>query len=215
MISVDEVESGKFLLIGTKYGLIKKSPLEEYQNIRKDGLIAINLREDDEVVGVQLTEGNREILMATHKGMCIRFKESDVRPMGRATMGVKGIDLSEDDYVIDMVLVSGQEDVLAISENGFGKRTSIDEYRVQNRGGRGIITMKTNEKTGNLVALKMVAEDDDLMIINSEGIIIRIGVKDISTLGRNTQGVMLMRVEEGNTVISVAKTEKDDDDSDL
>ena len=126
--------------------------------------------------------------MATHKGMCIRFKESDVRPMGRATMGVKGIDLSEDDYVIDMVLVSGQEDVLAISENGFGKRTSIDEYRVQNRGGRGIITMKTNEKTGNLVALKMVAEDDDLMIINSEGIIIRIGVKDISTLGRNTQG---------------------------
>jgi len=135
--------------------------------------------------------------------------------MGRATMGVKGIDLSEDDYVIDMVLVSGQEEVLAISENGFGKRTSIDEYRVQNRGGRGIITMKTNEKTGNLVALKMVAEDDDLMIINSEGIIIRIGVKDISTLGRNTQGVMLMRVEEGNTVISVAKTEKDDDDSDL
>lgn len=215
VISVDEVESGKFLLIGTKYGLIKKSPLEEYQNIRKDGLIAINLREDDEVVGVQLTEGNREILMATHKGMCIRFKESDVRPMGRATMGVKGIDLSEDDYVIDMVLVSGQEDVLAISENGFGKRTSIDEYRVQNRGGRGIITMKTNEKTGNLVALKMVAEDDDLMIINSEGIIIRIGVKDISTLGRNTQGVMLMRVEEGNTVISVAKAEKDDDDSDL
>ena len=138
VISVDEEESGKFLVIGTRNGLVKKSPLEEYQNIRKGGLIAINLREDDEVVGVQLTDGNREILMATHKGMSIRFKESDARPMGRATTGVKGIELSEDDYVIGMVLVSGQDEVLAISENGFGKRTPIDEYRVQNRGGRGL-----------------------------------------------------------------------------
>lgn len=212
VIPVDEFESGKFLVIGTKNGLVKKSPLEEYENIRRGGLIAVNLRQNDEVVGVQLTDGDREILLATHRGMCIRFNESDVRSMGRASMGVKGIHLSRDDYVIDMILVSGQDEVLAISENGFGKRTSIDEYRVQRRGGRGIITMRTNEKTGNLVALRMVSEDEDLMIINSEGIIIRIGVKEISTLGRNTQGVMLMRVEEGMTVISVAKAEKDDDE---
>ena len=170
----------------------------EYENIRKAGLIAINLKEEDEVIGVQLTDGNREILLASHKGMCIRFHESDVRPMGRAAMGVKGIQLDEDDYVIDMGLVSDEGEILTISENGYGKRTPIDEYRVQKRGGRGIITMKITEKTGNLAALKVVNEDDELMMINSEGIIIRISVDEISTMSRNTQGVMLMRMEEGN-----------------
>ena len=196
----------------TKSGLVKKTPLEEYQNIRKGGLIAINLRDGDEVIGVQLTDGDMEVLLASYKGMCIRFHESHVRPMGRAAMGVRGIQLDEDDYVIDMGLVFREGQILTISENGYGKRTPIDEYRSQKRGGRGIITMKITEKTGNLVALKVVNEDDELMMINSEGIIIRIGVAEISTMSRNTQGVMLMRIEEGNKVVSVAKIKKDEDE---
>ena len=212
VIPVNDFEEGKYLLMCTKSGLVKKTPLVEYENIRKAGLIAINLKEEDEVIGVQLTDGNREILLASHKGMCIRFHESDVRPMGRAAMGVKGIQLDEDDYVIDMGLVSDEGEILTISENGYGKRTPIDEYRVQKRGGRGIITMKITEKTGNLAALKVVNEDDELMMINSEGIIIRISVDEISTMSRNTQGVMLMRMEEGNKVVSVAKIKKDEDE---
>lgn len=212
VIPVNDFEESKYLLMCTKSGLVKKTPLKEYENIRKAGLIAINLKEDDEVIGVQLTDGDREVLLASHKGMCIRFHESDVRPMGRAAMGVKGIELDEDDYVIDMGLVSDEGQILTISENGYGKRTPIDEYRVQRRGGRGIITMKITEKTGKLVALKVVNKDDELMMINSEGIIIRIGVDEISTMSRNTQGVMLMRMEEGNKVVSVAKIKKDEDE---
>ena len=151
-------------------------------------------------------------MLASHKGMSIRFHESQVRSMGRASMGVKGMHLGKGDYVIDMELADSDSQVLAISENGYGKRTPLEEYRPQRRGGRGIITMRTTDKTGKLVALKMVDEDDDLMIINSEGIIIRIGAKQISTMSRNTQGVTLMRVEEGMNVISVAKAEKDGDD---
>lgn len=212
VIPVNDFEESKYLLMCTKSGLVKKTPLKDYENIRKAGLIAINLKEDDEVIGVQLTDGDREVLLASHKGMCIRFHESDVRPMGRAAMGVKGIELDEDDYVIDMGLVSDEGQILTISENGYGKRTPIDEYRVQRRGGRGIITMKITEKTGKLAALKVVNKDDELMMINSEGIIIRIGVDEISTMSRNTQGVMLMRMEEGNKVVSVAKIKKDEDE---
>ncbi|HZJ83109.1 MAG TPA: DNA gyrase C-terminal beta-propeller domain-containing protein, partial [Clostridia bacterium] len=212
VIPVNEFEEGKFLLIGTKGGLIKKSPLEEYQNIRKGGLIAINLRENDEVVGVQLTDGDKEVFLGTHQGIAIRFHESQTRPMGRASMGVKGISLRKDDYIIDMGLVMEEGDMLAISEKGYGKRTPIDEYRAQIRGGKGIITLKTTKKTGKLVALKMMAEDEDLMIINSEGIIIRISVKGISLMSRNTQGVMLMRMEEGKSVISVAKIKNEDEE---
>ncbi|NLJ40599.1 MAG: DNA gyrase subunit A [Clostridiales bacterium] len=212
VIPVNGSESEKFLLMGTRNGLVKKSPLKEYKNIRKGGLIAINLREGDEVIGVSLTDGDSDIMLASHKGMSIRFHESQVRSMGRASMGVKGMHLGKGDYVIDMELADSDSQVLAISENGYGKRTPLEEYRPQRRGGRGIITMRTTDKTGKLVALKMVDEDDDLMIINSEGIIIRIGAKQISTMSRNTQGVTLMRVEEGMNVISVAKAEKDGDD---
>ena len=215
VIPVNDFEQGKFLTIGTKNGLVKKSPLEEYQNIRKGGLIAIKLREEDEVIGVQLTDGSREIMLASHKGMSIRFDESDVRASGRASMGVKGIELDEDDHVIDMGLVYSDNQVLVISENGYGKCTPIGEYRAQRRGGRGIITLKTTEKTGLLVGMKIVEEDDELMIINSEGIIIRIEVKDVSIMSRNTQGVMLMRVDDGSSVISVAKIKKDEDEENL
>lgn len=212
VVPINEFDEDKFLLLGTKGGLIKKTPLSDYQNIRKGGLIAINLREDDEVIGVKLTDGDREIILGTHQGMAIRFHESQTRPMGRASMGVKGIDLREDDYVIDMGLIDDDDgDILVISEKGYGKRTPSDEYRAQIRGGRGIITLKTTEKTGKLAALKIMDENEDLMIINSEGIIIRIEVKGISQMSRNTQGVMLMRMEEENSVISVAKIKSEEE----
>lgn len=211
---VDDIEDEKYLVMATRKGFIKKSPIKEFKNIRKSGLIAITLREDDELVGVELTNGKQEIMLASHKGMAIRFNEADVRPMGRTAMGVKGMELDKDDYIIGMQLVAEDGYVLTISEKGYGKRTPIDEYRAQNRGGKGIITMNVTEKTGNLVGLEMVTEDDELMIINSNGIIIRIEVKDISVIGRNTQGVLLMRTDEGESVVSVAKINKNEEDID-
>lgn len=211
---VDDIEDEKYLVMATRKGFIKKSPIKEFKNIRKSGLIAITLREDDELVGVELTNGKQEIMLASHKGMAIRFNEADVRPMGRTAMGVKGMELDKDDYIIGMQLVAEDGYVLTISERGYGKRTPIDEYRAQNRGGKGIITMNVTEKTGNLVGLEMVTEDDELMIINSNGIIIRIEVKDISVIGRNTQGVLLMRTDEGESVVSVAKINKNEEDID-
>jgi len=210
----DDVSDQKYLLMATRKGIVKKSYIKEYENIRKGGLIAITLRDDDELVGVQLTNGNREVILASHKGMAIRFKETDIRPMGRTATGVKGMELDDDDYVVGMQLVGDDEYVLVISEKGYGKRTSIDEYRLQSRGGKGILTMKITDKTGYLVDIKMVRDDQDLMIINSNGIIIRIEVKDVPVIGRNTQGVMLMRVDENESVISVAKV-KNDEDEDL
>ena len=211
---VDDIEDEKYLVMATRKGFIKKSPIKEFKNIRKSGLIAITLREDDELVGVELTNGKQEIMLASHKGMAIRFNEADVRPMGRTAMGVKGMELDKDDYIIGMQLVAEDGYVLTIRERGYGKRTPIDEYRAQNRGGKGIITMNVTEKTGNLVGLEMVTEDDELMIINSNGIIIRIEVKDISVIGRNTQGVLLMRTDEGESVVSVAKINKNEEDID-
>jgi len=211
---VDDIEDEKYLVMATRKGIIKKSPIKEFKNIRKGGLIAITLRDDDELVGVELTNGKQEIMLASHKGMAIRFNETDVRPMGRTAMGVKAMELEEDDYIIGMQLVVEGGYVLTISEKGYGKRTPIDEYRVQNRGGKGIITMNVTEKTGHLVGLKMVTEDEDLMIINSNGVIIRIEVKDISIISRNTQGVLLMRNDNGESIVSVAKIKKNEEEVD-
>ena len=201
-----------YLLMATRNGLVKKTPLNDFANIRKTGIIAINLREDDELIRVILTDGNQEIIMATRFGQSIRYHESDVRPMGRTAMGVKGMDLQDGDYVIDMERLVEGADVLSISENGFGKRTHESEYRIQHRGGRGIKTMNITEKTGNLSALKVVTGKEDLVIINSEGVIIRIDTNEISKTGRNTQGVTLMRVEEDGHIVSVAKAKKEDDE---
>jgi DNA gyrase subunit A len=212
VIPVKDLDDKKYLMMATRNGYIKKSPLNAYANIRKGGIIAITLREGDELIKVQLTDGNREVILASHFGISIRFHESDVRSMGRTAMGVKGMELSDGDYVIGMELIRDDWDILSISENGYGKRTVVDEYRVQRRGGRGIITMNTTEKTGNLVALKMVSDDHDLMIINSEGVMIRIAASEISTLGRNTQGVMLMRLDEEVSIVSVARIKQDDEE---
>lgn len=214
VIPVKDVDNKKYIMMATRKGYIKKSLMDEFVNIRKGGLVAITLRDDDELIQAQLTDGDREIIMASHNGMAIRFHESEVRPMGRTAMGVKGMELDEGDYIIGMELVKEGAYVLSISENGYGKKTPIDEYRVQGRGGKGIITMNTTKKTGKLVALKVVTDDDDLMIINSEGTVIRIDSREVASTGRNTQGVMLMKLDEGVSVVSVARVKRSEDSED-
>jgi DNA gyrase subunit A len=210
-VKEEHFEKDLYLFMATRNGLVKKTPLKDFANIRKAGLIAITLREDDELIRVILTDGNQEIIMASRYGMSIRYHERDVRPMGRTAMGVKSMDLMEEDYVIDMERLVKDADVLTISENGYGKRTHEGEYRAQYRGGRGIKTMNITEKTGCLSALKVVTGEEDLVIINSDGVIIRIDTNEISRMSRNTQGVTLMRVEEGGHVVSVAKAKKEEE----
>ena len=206
VIPISDFEDSKYLLMATKNGLIKKTPLQEYNSSRKTGLLAITLKDDDELIDVRLTDGQDNVVLVTEKGLCITFDEKDVRPVGRSAQGVLGIRLDEDDTVIGMEsILSNNKGVtlLAITENGFGKRTELDEYRVQNRGGRGVITFKITPKTGNIVGIRMAKEDDDVMLITNSGTIIRINVKDVSILGRATQGVTLMRTNENEKVVSI------------
>ena len=209
-----DFEEDKYLFMATRKGLVKKTPLSAFTNIRKGGIIAITLREEDELIRVQLTDGNQEMIMASYLGISIRYHEDNVRSMGRTAMGVKGMNIADDDYLIDMERIREDADVLTISENGYGKRTPVDEYRSQTRGGKGIITMNTTEKTGNLAALKVVTGEDDLIIISSEGVIIRINANEISRMSRNTQGVTLMRMYNDGVVVSVAKAKQEEDDED-
>ena len=193
--------------------MIKKTPLQEYNSSRKTGLLAITLKDDDELIDVRLTDGQDNVVLVTEKGLCITFDEKDVRPVGRSAQGVLGIRLDEDDTVIGMEsILSNNKGVtlLAITENGFGKRTELDEYRVQNRGGRGVITYKITPKTGNIVGIRMAKEDDDVMLITNSGTIIRINVKDVSILGRATQGVTLMRTNENEKVVSIETVEPEE-----
>jgi len=214
VIPVEEFREDMYLVISTKQGLIKKTPLPEYENIRVTGKSAITLREGDEVVGVMLTEGEHEIMLASLSGKSIRFHEKDVRPMGRTAMGVKGMSIGRDDAIIGMERIFPGLDILVITELGYGKRTPEEEYRCQNRGGKGILTLNVTEKTGRVVAMMVVEDQDDLMIINSQGIIIRITAEGISCMGRNTQGVRLMRVPEGEKVVSVARVREDEEEED-
>jgi DNA gyrase subunit A len=197
-----EVEA-EYLVLATRMGLIKKTPMSEFDNIRKGGLIAQNLNEGDEMIGVLLTDGNDEILVSTRQGKCIRFSEDDIRPMGRTAAGVKSIDLSDDDSVVDVVRVQKDAYVLCVTERGLGKRTPEDEYPLQGRYGKGVITVKVTERTGELICLKMTAGDEDMMLIRDDGTAIRMNVNDVSIFGRNTQGVKLMRVDEGTRVVGV------------
>ena len=206
IIPISNFEDGKYLLMATRNGLIKKTALQEYNSTRKTGLLAITLKDDDELIDVRLTDGEDNVVLVTSKGMCITFDEKDVRPVGRSAQGVLGIRLDEDDFVIGMesILADNKKaTLLAITENGFGKRTELDEYRVQNRGGKGVITYKITPKTGNIVGIRVTTEDDDAMLITNSGTIIRIKVKDVSILGRATQGVTLMRTSEDEKVVSI------------
>ena len=202
IMPIQNFEEGKYLLFATKNGLIKKTALKEYDSSRKTGLQAITLKEGDELISVRLTDGEDNIVLVTRKGMCITFDEKDVRSCGRVSQGVIGMRVDSDDYVIGMesILQGGKATLLAITENGFGKRTELDEYRVQIRGGKGVITYKITPKTGELVGIKIVNDNDDIMMITDTGTIIRLNVKEISVLGRSTQGVTLMRTNEGKVV---------------
>ena len=209
MIPIKEYEDDKYLFMATRNGIVKKTPIKDYENIRKNGLAAINLREDDKLIEVKVTDNSEDILLFTKFGQCIRFKETDVRLTGRTTMGVIGMNLAPNDVIIAMQTASMGEAVLLVSSNGLGKRTRIDEFTTQNRGGKGVKCYKITEKSGNLVGVKSVENDDELMLITTEGIIIRIQVSDVTVLGRITTGVKLINLKEGVSVASIAKVVED------
>ena len=204
-------EEELYLLLATKKGIVKKTNREEFKNINKSGLIAIGLRNDDELIDVKITDGKKDVLLVTENGMSIRFNETDIRPMGRTAMGVKGITLSEEDRVVSMNLADEGQELLVVSEKGFGKRTDIEEYRVQSRAGKGIKTYNIFEKTGKIVGAEMVNDSDQIMIINSDGILIRLEVGGISIYGRVTSGVKLMKTEDEVNVVSIAKINMDEE----
>ena len=206
LIEIDtNAKDDPYLLLSTKKGIVKKTKRSEFKNINKSGLIAIGLRDDDELIDVKTTNGQKEVLLVTQNGMSIRFNEKDIRPMGRSAMGVKGITLSGEDKVVSMNLCDEGQDLLVVSENGFGKRTDISEYRSQMRSGKGIKTYNIAEKTGKLVGAAIVNNEDELMLINSNGVLIRLRVDDISVFGRVTSGVKLMKTDDEVNVVSIAK----------
>ncbi|MGL4109924.1 DNA gyrase subunit A [Clostridium sp. LP20] len=207
----DNTQEG-FLFMGTKQGIVKKTPLEDFKNLRKNGLIAINLREGDELLKVKITRGDANLMMITQNGYAVRFNEEAVRPMGRTASGVKAINLKNDDIAVCMDIAVDEEELLVISENGFGKRTPVSQYKLQNRGGVGLITYKISEKTGKLIGATICNKDDELMLINSSGVAIRINVGDISVTNRSAMGVTLMRTNEDEKVVAITKIAGSEED---
>ena len=212
VIPLPDLDEDKNLIMGTLKGTVKKTPLKSFANIRKGGIIAITLREDDELIAVRMTDGNKKVILATLHGMSITFHESDVRKMGRNAQGVMGIRLADDDHVIGMEVISENDTILSVTENGFGKRTFADEYSVQKRGGKGILNYRVTDKTGCVIGTRLVTDEDDILLISTSGIIIRMCSREISVLGRATQGVTLMRTDDENKVVSIAKIVPDDED---
>ncbi|WP_020620964.1 DNA gyrase subunit A [Paenibacillus daejeonensis] len=215
VIPVPAFDADHYLFFATQQGIVKKTPLEDYANIRKVGLIAISLREDDDLIGVKLTDGKQEIIMGTAQGMSIRYPESDVRPMGRSATGVKGISLDEGDSVIAMDVIVPDQCVLIVTSKGYGKRTPIPEYRTQSRGGKGIKTLNVTDKNGPIVALKVVENEEDLMIMTSSGTMIRTSMSGISTMGRNTQGVRLINIRDEDAVATVTRVARSENNEEL
>ena len=192
------------ILMATRKGLIKRISFDEFKNIRKSGIIGITLKEDDSIIGTRITKGENEVILVTKKGMSIRFAESDIRKTGRSSMGVKSIDLNENDEVIGFDIVDDDKFLLVISEKGFGKMTLLSEYRIQTRAGKGIITYKIKDKTGDVISAKVIDKNDEIMMITSKGVIIRIGTEGISVMGRSTSGVKLMNIKDSD-IVAVAK----------
>ncbi len=212
-LTVREFQEGRYIIFATKKGLIKKTELMAYANPRSSGIRAIGLEDGDEVIGVRQTDGQQELILSTAEGQSIRFKEEQVRSTGRGSFGVVGMRLDEGDQVVSMEILTRGFDVLTVSDGGFGKRTEMDEYRLQSRGGKGIITMKTTDKTGRVVGVQQVTEDDQLMLVTNAGKIIRLRIKDIRVIGRNTQGVCLINLEAGERVVSLARlAEKEEEE---
>ena len=215
MIPVRKFNDGHYLTFVTKRGLVKRTDIMDYSRIRQSGLRAIELVEGDELIAVNMTDGEQDIMVATHNGLAIKFKETDARSMGRTTRGVKAIELNDGDYVVSAIIAEADKTVLAITEGGFGKRTDVDEYRLQSRGGKGIFTYKITEKTGKLVGLVSADDECDVMLITSEGVVIRLHVDRISRFGRQTQGVCLVKMKEGTNVVSIALTERYKEEEDV
>ncbi|MBN1981804.1 MAG: DNA gyrase subunit A [Chitinivibrionales bacterium] len=210
-VPVKEFDETHFIVAVTKHGIVNKQPLSSYANVRRDGINAIHLDENDRVVECVLTGGNNDLIIGSKNGYAVRFHESVIRELGRNTRGVKGMSLRQDDAVVGMIIVHENESILTVTENGYGKQTAVSEYRQTNRGGLGIINIKTSERNGNVVGIKNISLLNDVMLISKNGIIIRSSVEQISCIGRNTQGVRLMNLEEGDTVIDVAVCDKDDE----
>lgn len=215
VIPISGFEDGKYLIIGTKSGIIKKTELKEYSNMRKGGLIAVELRDGDELVNARLADEDDQIMIVTRKGMSIRFSEKDVRATSRASIGVKGITLRDGDYVIGMDVCREGDTVLIVTEKGFGKRTGLEEYKVQNRGGKGVMTYRVSDKTGELVGMMPVQDTHDVMLITSSGIIIRMHASEINVIGRATSGVTLMKTREDNMIVSCARTDREEETEDI
>ncbi|MHC1761847.1 MAG: DNA gyrase subunit A [Negativicutes bacterium] len=214
VIPIKEFVEGEFLFMGTRNGIIKKTNLMDFNSVRKNGIIAIVLDDDDELIGVKRTDGKQQMILGTRDGMAINFHEQDVRPIGRSARGVKGINLQEMDQIVGMDIMRPDGQVLVVSELGFGKRTAVDQYRTQTRGGKGLINLKVTEKTGAVVGLRVVQPEQDLLLINNDGIIIRMDVGQIRVIGRNTQGVALMRMVDNQRIVALAMVDKTSEDAD-
>jgi DNA gyrase subunit A len=204
-VTVREFDDSHFIVMATSSGTIKKTMLSAYGNPRSSGIIAINLAGNDRLIDAQITDGSNDVLIATRKGQAIRFPEADVRDMGRSATGVRGINLNDEDEVVGMIIARSNKNVLVVSEQGYGKRSEISQYRITRRGGKGVITMNVTDKTGRVVAIKEVTDDDDIVIIAEKGRLLRLSVKSMRVLSRNTQGVRLINLKQGDSVIDVSR----------
>jgi DNA gyrase subunit A len=213
LLTVKEFEADKFIIMGTRHGVVKKTELAAFSNPRVGGIIAMGVEEGDSVIDAQVSDGNAEIFIGTRDGMSIRFAETDVRPMGRSAFGVRGITLRDGDSAVAMEVLRPGGTILSVTEQGYGKRTELDEYRIQSRGGVGIINIQTSDRNGKVAGIIQVTDDDELMVITQQGKIIRMASRDIRTIGRSTQGVRLIDTEGDDLAVSIVRlAEKDDDD---
>ena len=214
LLAVKEFEENRFIVMGTKRGEVKKTELRAFSNPRTAGIIAMDVEEGDAVIAVQVSDGNNEIFIGTRNGMSIRFREADVRSMGRTAGGVRGIELREDDEVVAMEVLAPGGTILTVTEQGYGKRTVLDDYRVQSRGGIGIINIQTSERNGKVIGITQATDEDELMLITQQGKILRMASKDIRTIGRATQGVKLIDIEGDDRAVSIARlAEQDEEDN--
>ncbi|HSD62392.1 MAG TPA: DNA gyrase C-terminal beta-propeller domain-containing protein, partial [Ignavibacteriaceae bacterium] len=212
-VTVKDFDDSHYLMMATEQGTIKKTVLSAYGNVRKGGINAINLVKNDKLISVKMTDGNNDIVLGTRYGFAIRFIEKDVRDMGRVATGVRGVRLSKGDKVVGLLVIKRNDNILVVTERGYGKRSDINDYRLTHRGGKGVITVKTSEKVGKMIAMMEVVDGDELVIISSHGMVIRQSVKDIRVMGRNTQGVRVIRLNEGDTIADIAKVIPEDEEN--
>jgi DNA gyrase subunit A len=214
-VTVKEFKDDSYLIMATEKGTVKKTVLSAYGNVRKGGINAINLVPGDSLIAVKMTDGNNDIVLGTRNGFAVRFNEKDVRDMGRTATGVRGVRLTKGDYVVGLIVIKRNDTILVVTENGYGKRSDINDYRITRRGGKGVITVKTTEKVGKMMSMMEVVDGDELVIISSHGMVIRQSVKDIRVMGRNTQGVRVIRLNEGDQIADIAKVVPEDEEENI